>query len=396
MMTRRLLAAIRDLLNTLRMGVASLCGGNQIVVIAVKDAAGPQAARALRLIAHYAGSVGQTAPHSIRSSIRWWDLLTARAVLCVDVHPRPWVLRAITSCFDVDQTRNPAEGWEWCRLAQQLDGQPTASRRREAHHRLTKAVSRTTRPGLRRVYAFGTGPSLASSMDRSFRDGYVIVCNTIVRDRALWEHLHPDFVVAGDAIYHFGHTEHATAFRADLHERLRESRDTVTFVYPELFDAIVRHEFHDVEHLLVPVPFGRRREAAYSLVERFELPPLSNVLNILLLPLAATLSREIGLWGFDGRAPKDTFFWANSSRQSYPEHMPALRTEHPAFFGHFVPAGNEAKYAETVHGDMLEALLSSGEKLGFRYTMLHWTWTATLQKRMVPGLTEPRPSGPHS
>jgi hypothetical protein len=393
-MIRPALARLRALLNGLRARIATSFGGNRVILIAAQDPAGQAAARAVRLLEYYAAAVGHTVPHVTRPRIRWWDLLTSRAVLCVDVHPGKVGARAVTSCFDVDQGRNPVEGWEWCRLAQQLDGLPTDARRAEARQRLELAVRRVTQRGLDRVYAFGTGPSLASAMKRSFRDGYVIVCNTIVRDRALWQHLRPDFIVAGDAIYHFGHTAHAQAFRADLHERLRESRDSVTFVYPELFDALVRREFSDVEHLLVPVPFGRRREEVYSLLDRFELPPLSNVLNILLLPMAATLAREIGLWGFDGRAPKDVAFWANSSGQSYPEHMAALRLEHPAFFDHFVPPGNEAKYAGTVHGDMLDALLSSGERRGYRYTMLHWSWTATLQKRMAPGVTEPRPPGP--
>jgi hypothetical protein len=109
-----------------------------------------------------------------------------------------------------------------------------------------------------------------------------------------------------------------------------------------------------------------------------------NVLTILLLPLGCTLSSDVKLWGFDGRAPSDSGFWANSNRQSYPELMQANREAHPAFFADFVPKGNEAKYANEVHGDLLDERLTEAERRGFRFQMLHHTWTPTLQKRYNP------------
>ncbi|WP_458868572.1 hypothetical protein, partial [Enterococcus faecium] len=82
--------------------------------------------------------------------------------------------------------------------------------------------------------------------------------------------------------------------------------------------------------------------------------PLGNVLNKLLLPLGCNLSKHVGLWGFDGRAPKDQLFWSNSQKQSYTELMPTLQAAHPAFFDHFVPRENPEKYVQSVHGDVLE------------------------------------------
>jgi hypothetical protein len=231
-----------------------------------------------------------------------------------------------------------------------------------------------------RAYVFGTGPSLARAIARDFSDGYRIVCNTIVRDRSLWQHLDPHFIVAGDALYHFSAEPFAVAFRRDLAHRLAESH--TTFVYPQRFDAFVRRELAgQFDDRLIPIRMGRSRNIHNVIEQQFKLPDMGNALNLLLLPLACALSRDIGLWGFDGRAPSDQLFWSNSRQHSYPEHLPGLKAAFPAFFSHNVPAGDEQKYARKVHGEPLERALSRAERAGWRFEMLHPSWTETLQRR---------------
>ena len=112
------------------------------------------------------------------------------------------------------------------------------------------------------------------------------------------------------------------------------------------------------------------------------MPNLGNVLNILLLPLACSLSKSVWLWGFDGRAPDDKLFWANSSKHSYPELLPELQQEHPAFFRTFVPKDKENSYVTAVHGDELDRRLIDAERDGYEFVMMHASWTHTLNKRV--------------
>src|SRR3990172_1258353 len=253
------------------------------------------------------------------------EIASARAALEVDQGLVPsGYYKVFDHVFNVDFERNALDAWDLCGLSQLLAGLPTAARRSEARARFRAAVDGLQTRGLRKAYLFGTGPSLEKANTQSFSDGYVIVCNTIVRDAVLWHYLKPDLIAAGDAIYHFGHSSFARAFRTDLKQRLLESAGKTYFVYPELFDAIVQRELGELESVLIPVPFGRHDDVAVDLTARFELPMLSNVLNILLLPLASTLSRSVWLWGFDGRAPDDKLFWSNSSPHAYPELIPHL------------------------------------------------------------------------
>lgn len=283
--------------------------------------------------------------------------------------------------FNVDFRRNPMDGWEWCSVSEHCAER--APDYKAAQQRFMRRVALLHEKGLKRCYVFGTGPSLAKALDREWEDGYKVVCNTIVRDKELWQHLKPDFIAAGDAIYHFGFTEHACAFRRDLRDRLAETN--TLFVYPGRFHELVRREFDAFSEQLVPFPIGWYWGVNVDLTRNFCLPNMKNVLPLLLLPLACTLARQVYLWGFDGRAPNDVLFWSNSPRHSYPEYMPQLQKAHPRFFDHHVPEKDPGRYVRDVHGDTLEKALALAEQQGWRFIMMHPSWTPVLQKRYCEG-----------
>lgn len=272
-----------------------------------------------------------------------------------------------------------AAGWEWIRFSNwYYNHKPDLLLSKS---RLELAVKSAKLAESDRTYVFGTGPSLARAIDHSFNDGYRIVCNTIVRDKELFNKLRPNFIVAGDAVYHFSYTEFAAAFRRDLIDRLINSE--TYFVYPALFDVIVQREFKQITHQLIPIPIGALKKIENSLLVNFSLPNLGNVLPLLQLPMACTLSRKIYLWGFDGKSPGDNKnpFWANSEKHSYPELMHTLRAAFPGFFDHIVPLNDSSNYISRVHGDVLNECLRSAESDGYIFEMLHPSWTATLAMR---------------
>jgi hypothetical protein len=354
----------------------------RIVLVAAAEISGDKARRIKERLNFFVGSLPGKVSVRFTRRVSWRSAMMADVVLEADQGiVTAGLRRAFDHIFNVDFESNPMDAWDLARANQLLNALPDPGDRAASHSRLIRAVERCRSMGHAKTYIFGTGPSLQEALKHDFSDGVVVVCNTIVRDDALWRHLNPDFVMAGDALYHFGHTAHAKAFRADLRQRLLESRGKTLFVYPETFHGIVRDELGDLDELLIPVPIGDHTDIDVDLCAQFELPALGNVLNALLLPLACTLTPEVCLWGFDGRAPNDKLFWANSSRHSYPELMPALREEHPAFFAHFVPPSKEKSYVESVHGDELDRRLTVAEARGFTFTMMHFSWTDTLNKR---------------
>lgn len=299
-------------------------------------------------------------------------------LLLRDSSQLPWISRYREGIFNVDYLDNPSDGWAWHELLNYIL-KPDNSYLSISKERFIQRIESLSKKHLNKSYIFGTGPSLEKAINQDWSDGYRIVCNTIVRDKELWDHIDPHFIVAGDAIYHFGHTKFAKAFRKDLAERLASSN--TLFVYPDLFHQFISRELKHLSDKLVPIPIGNHQEININLIHEFTLPGLGNVLALLLLPLGCTLSKNVCLFGFDGRAPDDKLFWSNSNKHTYSEFMDSLKTAHPCFFEYYVPNEDPVKYVKSVHGDLLDQKMSQAENEGWKFLMLHPSWTPTLQKR---------------
>jgi len=209
--------------------------------------------------------------------------------------------------YNIDCRTNPVEEWEWNHLAEQCALKKTnINDSKDCFVRIIKILKEMK---LEKCYLFGTGPSLEKAIEMDWSDGYRIVCNTIVRDQSLWNHINPHIIVAGDAIYHFGPDSFARTFRDDLNKRLSET--STFFIYPDFFNSIVQREFPKLSDRLIPIPIGVHQNIHQDLTKNFSLPQLGNVLPLLLLPVGCSLSKNINLWGFDERGLTDSLSWEN-------------------------------------------------------------------------------------
>lgn len=292
-----------------------------------------------------------------------------------------WVYDYRKGIFNVDYLHNPYEGYAWHELINFVSD-TIHNDIIQSQKNFVKRVKALEKESFDKCYVFGTGPSLEKAINRDWSDGYRIVCNTIVRDQELWHHISPHFIVAGDMIYHFGFTQFAKAFRQDLAKRLHESQ--TMFIYPAVFHNLVKREFTDFSDRLIPVPIHLSKTRIHTnLVGHFYLPNLGNILPLALLPVACTLSKNIYLFGFDGRAPDDQLFWRNSNKHTYLEYMEDLQKAHPSFFNYHLSENDKNKYVKSVHGDVLDEKLMDAEREGWQFIMLHKSWTPIFQKRYI-------------
>jgi hypothetical protein len=230
---------------------------------------------------------------------------------------------------------------------------------------------------LNKIYLFGTGPSLSNAINFHWNDGIRLVCNTIVKNKVLWNHINPNIIVAGDAIYHFGISKFSKQFRNDLKLRLAET-DTY-FIYPIEFHSFLSKRFSEFKDKLIPIPVQNKYSFNYSFEKSFTLQQLGNSLNLLSLPVAKNLSKEINLWGYDGKSPNDNDFWKNSNENFYQELVDDIKLIHPAFFKYFL--NDQKKYAKDFFGIKLEKNLTNLESKNYTISMLHKSWTKPLNKR---------------
>lgn len=336
----------------------------------------PRSAAEFRLRAcHFAPALGEG--YDVLDRVPKLVLLSHRPVVFLTMPEQRWLAK-LPNMFVLDHEQCADDAWNWFGLVMALRPEFFREEVRKAEGRFHK-LALHLREGYKKCYIFGTGGSLERAGEHDWSDGIRVVSNTIVKDGSLWRHVDPHVIVAGDALYHFGHTEFAISFRKDLACRMRETQ--TFFIYPAMFHDLVLRELGEFSDRLIPIPIGDKRSSIQDLISDFELPFMGNVLNLLLLPVACTLSKDVYLWGFDGRAPDDKMFWKNSSKHFYQEHVAKLQAAHPAFFELHVPKSNPEKYVKTVHGDKLEQDLSEAESRGWRFTLLHKSWTETLQRR---------------
>ena len=278
--------------------------------------------------------------------------------------------------YDVDYDNDPNEAWEYHNALTFINKEIDFLKYQQKLSDYRTSLDSTTNTG---SYVFGTGPSLENAINREWQDGFKVVCNTIGKDKELWHHINPHAIVCGDGIYHFGIGDFAVKFREDLKCRLKES--STIMIYPSIFHTFVLREFSEFSNRLYPIPIQNIKTVHHDLMKNYSLPQLENILPLLLLPVACTFSKNVFLWGFDGRAPKDQDFWKNSNKHFYQEYVDQLKVLHPAFFTKQIPANSQKAYVEKVHGQVLEDVLSKAEKNGYVFEILHKTFTPVLAKR---------------
>jgi hypothetical protein len=226
-----------------------------------------------------------------------------------------------------------------------------------------------------RAYVFGTGPSVQLAHDYDLSDGVRIVCNSIVRDQRLLEHIRPHFIVAVDTVSHYGVSKYAAAFREDLVTALGKTE--AWFVLPEQFEALWRSHYPEMRSRALGIPIGPQA-VRLSLLEDFRGTATESVLTIFMLPLATTFAKKVFFFGCDGRRPQvdQEDFWAHSPAVQYHHLVESGHQCHPTF-----AYNREQKQTYGLYNQYLEMAITAGEEHGIDYVCLAPSGTPALRVR---------------
>ncbi len=183
--------------------------------------------------------------------------------------------------------------------------------------------------GSEAVYVLGTGPSVEKILDENVGSFPVVICNSIVRNDRLLEHLNPAVVCFADEVFHFGPSEYAAKFRDDL---LKAVERYNCFVVTRLEGAalLLRH-YPDLRENIIGLPgVGGAWNVPSS--GSFFVRPTGNIMTYLMLPVAGALGGCIRIGGADGRKPGETYFWRHGASVQYEGLMETAFETHPSFF----------------------------------------------------------------
>lgn len=228
--------------------------------------------------------------------------------------------------------------------------------------------------GADKTYLFGTGPSSKYIEDYNYSDGIRIICNSMVRNDKLLEHIRPQILTFTDCVFHFGVSKYAGEFANDVMKTV-ENYGCYCITNQVGYALLLAH-YPELKNNLIGVPairFGRANALTPDFIRTRD---YSNILTRYMLPLAVGLSLKTILIGFDGRKPGLNYFWKHNPDIQYVDIMDTPKIAHPSFF-------KDMDYDEydTSHRKILENMLSVFEKKGHTFEVRTQSYIPALRKR---------------
>ncbi len=231
--------------------------------------------------------------------------------------------------------------------------------------------------GYDKAYIFGTGPSLDQAVEFSYSDGFCVVCNSIVKNKALLQHIKPQLLVFADPVFHFSPCLYSAEFRKLMLEAIKEFDCYI--MLPERSVPLYLAHYPELENKIIGMPVCGGNYNFPS-CEKFYVRGSANILTLFMLPVASAVAEEIYIIGADGRKPDEKYFWKHSSSSQFDDLMQSVFDTHPSFF-------RDRVYTDYYkqHCDFLEGLIHYGERLGKKYYTLTPSYIPALECRLAKG-----------
>jgi len=228
-----------------------------------------------------------------------------------------------------------------------------------------------------RACVFGTGPSLETAYEFDFSGCVNIVCNSIVQNEGLLNHIKPDFICAGDVISHLGVSKYAEAFREDLVREIIARQ--IKFVTTANFGYLITLRYPEIKDNCILINQSTE-DPIRSLVETFCLPRLDSTLNIHMLPLANTYASKVFILGCDGKTPNrdNEDFWAHATGSQYNDLVESGHKCHPTFDIH-----RRRTTYNRYKDSTLQSITKSEEEFGKQYFTLKPSYIEGLSHRTI-------------
>jgi len=245
--------------------------------------------------------------------------------------------------------------------------------------------------GCKTGYVFGTGPSLDRAEEFDYSNGFCVVCNSIVKNKKLVQHIKPQLLVFADPVFHFSPCLYSAEFRRLAWEAINDL-DCYVMVpanslplylahYPELKRKIIGMSIYypDFKDKIMSWLLSKNKYN-FPTKDKFFVYFSRNILTMFMLPVVSSVVNKIYIIGADGRKSNEKYFWQHSPSSQITDLMQTAFNTHPSFFRDRVYSDY---YKE--HCRFLEGLIEYGESLGKEYYILTPSYIPVLAKRQVVG-----------
>lgn len=230
------------------------------------------------------------------------------------------------------------------------------------------------------AFVFATGPSLSDVLKYDIPDAALkIVCNSIVKNDELLEHIDPDVLTFADPVFHFGPSRYADTFREDAIDVL-QSYDCVGVV-PEVYAPLLQARYPDVD--LIGMDNRQLGHPNIPSATDQTVWATGNIMTLFMLPIATGLTDDVYIAGADGRKEDESYFWEHSDEAQYDDElMQTVADCHPAFFRDRI---YEDYYDR--HVEILTEMIEFGESRGVNYHTITNSYVPCLAERTLEELS---------
>jgi hypothetical protein len=158
----------------------------------------------------------------------------------------------------------------------------------------------------------------------------------------------------------------------------------LAIVVPLKYYPLLLSKFPEYAERIIGVPFCKTEKFNNDIYTKFEVKTTSNILTLLLLPLATSIARCVNIIGCDGRPLEDDgYFWGHGASVQINDKMANIKIVHPGFFA----IDYNEYYFEHCH--TLANLLEQAESAGWRFAHHGLSHIPALRDRPVELLDMP-------
>ena len=226
-------------------------------------------------------------------------------------------------------------------------------------------------------WILATGPSVEEYKKHNFDKSLVIACNSTVLDDELFNKTSPEILVFADPIFHFGVSRYAAEFRKIVLRRLETS--DITIVIPLKYYSLLTSVFSEYAHRIIGLEFDNSIDFNLNLKSQFKVKTTSNILTLLLFPLATTFANNVNILGCDGRPfENDDYFWGHGKSVQINSEMGNIQEVHPGFF----KIDYNEYYFEHCH--ILDVMIEKAKQKGITVRHLASSYIPALRDTLAP------------
>ena len=223
-------------------------------------------------------------------------------------------------------------------------------------------------------YIFVTGPSFATYDKINYeKNSLKIVCNTIIKDKDFLEYIGgPDIICFCDPAFHFSTNDYAYTFRTLVLDCIRKYGSYIAI--PQACVPLISYNYPEIRNKII----GLRRAESFTIPtkQNMSVKPTGSVLTFMMLPIALSLTKKVGIIGADGRGENENYFWKHNDKVQLTNLMESVYETHPSFF-------RDRDYADhyTHHCEEVRQIIEMGEKDGVQIVAKTKSFVPCLKER---------------